>query len=542
MQTKLFVDKQITGHTVEQVAKAVNVSVATIRNWVKTGYLTQSARGLITQDSLDGFMTNVAGKEKWTSMATKQLKDGHDHIIATDKVTSLMTAFSGEIIGIEYENSLSESYRNNEGIFYTPSWVVKDMMSSITIGKDSTFLDPCCGSGNFIVEAIQAGIKPENVYGFDVDVNAVFITKERLRNEFGIETANIRVGNFLHEAVTLKREHIRFDLIFTTPPWGKKIDKLDRERFALIFDCGSSLDTTALFMGAGLSLLSDGGVLGFLNQDAFFNISTFEDIRKRAISKSIVRFTDYGRVFKGLITKAQGIIIENTESKPDTLVECCVDGDIFNRSLESFRNNPKTIFNLGANEEDEEIIERLYSIKHITLKDRAKWALGIVTGNNAKYCIDTPKEGYLPIYKGADISKSGLKEANTFIVDDFSNFQQVAPLEMYHAQEKLIYKFISSDLCFYFDTQQRLILNSANMLIPHSIGTTGKQLTDLLNSQIINWLFRKLFSTHKVLRGDLELLPIHTDYFSVHQDFSESSYLEYLNITKSNNGTFRIIS
>ncbi len=163
-----------------------------------------------------------------------------------------------------------------------------------------------------------------------------------------------------------------------------------------------------------------------------------------------------------------------------------------------------------------------------------------MTGNNERFCINEKKDGYIPIYKGADITKAGLKEPTTFIVNDFSNFQQVAPLEMYQAREKLIYKFISSDLCFYFDKQQKFILNSANLLIPIDVGITAEQLTNLLNSEIINWLFKKLFSTHKVLRGDLELLPIHFDYYLTYQDFMEADYLNYLQITKTDNGTYRV--
>ncbi len=65
---------------------------------------------------------------------------------------------------------------------------------------------------------------------------------------------------------------------------------------------------------------------------------------------------------------------------------------------------------------------------------------------------------------------------------------------MYQAKEKLIYKFISSDLCFFCDTQQRYILNSANLLIPMNMGITAEQLTNLLNSEIINWLFKKCYA------------------------------------------------
>jgi len=542
MQTNLFGEIEINGLTIDQAARTTNVSTATIRNWIKTGYLTQFGKGFVTQESLDNFMSNIAGKEKLNSRANKLLKDDHDHDEVTNKIKFLSENFSGENIGVEYENSLSDSYRNKEGIYYTPSWIVRDMLKNIAVHPDFLFLDPCCGSGNFIVEAIKAGVSPENVYGFDVDENAVFMTKERIRKEFGFDTQNIQVGDFLKEARNLKKENKSFDFIFTNPPWGKKIEKSDKERIASIYGCGNSLDTTSLFMGASFSVLKQAGILGFLIQEAFFNITTFEDIRNIALSKNILRFIDYGKAFHGLVTKAQAIILENSEAKPGTMVECFFDNVTYSRSLESFRNNPKKIFNFWTNENESQVINKLYSFEHITLQGKAKWALGIVTGNNERYCSDSQWEGCVPIYKGSDITKSGLKKATTFIRKDFSKFQQVAPLEMYQANEKLIYKFISSDLCFCYDDQQRLILNSANLLIPVDVGITTKQLADLFNSEIINWLFKKIFSTHKVLRGDLELLPVHTGYFVKNKDFSEKSYLEYLQIEKTKNGTFRIKS
>jgi site-specific DNA-methyltransferase (adenine-specific) len=485
-------------------------------------------------------MSNVAGKEKLNSRANKSLKDEHNHNEVSEYINLLVAKHKGESIGIEYENSLSNSYRNKEGIYYTPSWVIRDMFRDIQVSQDSKFLDPCCGSGNFVIEAIKQGVSPENVYGYDVDENAVFITKQRIKEEFGFETANIRVGDFLQEAHKLSRANVSFDLIFTNPPWGKKIDKAEKVSYAKLYRCGNSLDTTSLFFGASLSILKPNGFLGFLIQEAFFNITTFEDIRRKVIAKRILRFIDYGKAFKGLVTKAQSIIIENKPADSKDSIECCVENVSFKRSLQSFSDNPKLIFNFWTNESEAQVINQLYTAKHTTLKDKASWALGIVTGNNERFCSDEKKDGYIPIYKGADITKTGLKEPTTFIIKDFSNFQQVAPLEMYQAREKLIYKFISSDLCFYYDKQQKFILNSANLLIPLDVGITAEQLTNLLNSEIINWLFKKLFSTHKVLRGDLELLPIHLDYYLTNQDFTEADYLNYLHITKIDNGTYRV--
>lgn len=542
MHKNIFDEIDICDLTIDHAAKIANVSTATIRNWIKTGYLIPSGKGFVSQRSMQNFMSEVAGKEKLHSRANKQLKDKHNHKYVSDNISLLIKQYKGENIGIEYENSLSDSYRNKEGIYYTPSWVIKDMFKGVKINPNFKFLDPCCGSGNFLMEAIRQGVAPENVYGFDVDENAVLITKHRIKEAFGYDADNVRIGNFLQEAHNLGRDNICFDLIFTNPPWGKKIEKSEKVRYSSIYDCNNSLDTTSLFFAASLSLLKPSGFLGFLIQEAFFNISTFEDIRRKVISKKVCRFVDYGKVFKGLVTKAQAIVIENKACKSHDMVECCIENNTFHRSLVSFAANPKHIFNFWTNENEAQVIKRLYSIKHITLRNRANWALGIVTGNNKRFCSNESKEGYIPIYRGADITKTGLKAPSTFILNDFSAFQQVAPLEMYHSKEKLIYKFISSDLCFYCDKQQRYTLNSANLLVPFNVGLTAEQLTSLLNSDIINWLFKKLFSTHKVLRSDLELLPIHTEYFSTHKDFSEESYLNYLQITKFNDGTYNVKS
>lgn len=403
------------------------------------------------------------------------------------------------------------------------------MFQGVKFDSDHTFLDPCCGSGNFLVEAVKAGIAPENIYGFDTDQNAVFIARERIKKEFGIDPPHVRVGDFLQEATILEKEGRVFDLIFTNPPWGRKSE----------FPGEKKKDSSSLFFHASMPLLKAGGMLGFLMQDAFFNIAAFEETRKELLQSKIVRLIDYGRAFKGLLAKAQAVVLENSRPDPDAQTACTCDDKTHDRSLNSFNDNPKHIINFRTDESESRVIDRLYAVEHTTLRGKARWALGIVTGNNKEYCRQTPFEGCIPVYRGADITKHRLKEATLFIPGDFTLFQQVAPIEMYRAEEKLIYRFISSDLCFYLDDRQRFILNSANLLIPSRTGITTRQLTALLNSEIMNWLFKKLFSTHKVLRGDLELLPIHTGYFSDFSDFSEETYLQYLRITKTEDGTYR---
>ncbi|MEY4925599.1 MAG: Modification methylase VspI, partial [Bacteroidota bacterium] len=500
--------------SMQEAAKIVGVSAATIRNWIKTGYLVSLHKGRITKDSLDSFMAETMGKEKLNSRANKREKDRHNHTALTwdtgQKVR--LTTENGDDLARSYENSLSESHRNKEGIYYTPLNIIDDMLSSIPsdIG-DSLFLDPCCGSGNFILSAIKLGFKPQNVYGFDTDENAIALTKKRIYDHSGFQSTTIVQGDFLKIA---KKETFKFDFIFTNPPWGKKMPADDKENYAQLYETGNSTDTSALFFFASLACLSATGKLGFLLQEAFFNIATFQDARKAALNLSIERLIDYGKPFKGLLTKAQAIILSNVPVE-NALVNCELSTASHSRSLQSFRATPKTILNFWADEAAAEIISHVYATNHLTLTSNISWGLGIVTGNNAKYCQTQPQEGFIPVYKGPDIRKTGLEMPTAFIPKTLNLYQQVAPKELYEAPEKLIYKFISPKLCFYLDTEQKYLLNSANFLVPNSdFPLTGKQLTDLLNSTFINWLYQKIFYTPKVLRGDLARLPIHNTYFN----------------------------
>jgi len=250
---------------------------------------------------------------------------------------------------------------------------------------------------------------------------------------------------------------------------------------------------------------------------------------------------DFGKPFQGLLTKAKGIVVQNCEPSENTNIVCAGLDHCGARTQESFQQNPRSIFNFTCSHEAAAVIEHLYAREHITLANQAKYGLGIVTGNNKKYCVAQPQAGYLPVYKGSDIQKEKLKAPSAFIPDDLSLYQQVAPLELFQAKEKLIYRFISSNLVFYHDTEQTFFLNSVNMLVLHAdFPISAKQLTLLLNSEVMNWLFQTIFETHKVLRSDIEALPIHTAYFDQHAEFEDEAFLDYLGLEQGSNGTLRV--
>lgn len=527
--------------SIKEAALKAGVSENTIRNWIKTGFLEQQQKGIISKSSFVSFMQNIAGKEKLNARANKLLKNNpiqDSHKKSPEEL--FQTGIHSELLGAEYENLLSESHKNKEGIYYTPQHIIEDMFSGFSKENisEKLFLDPCCGAGNFIIQALEVGFKPEHIFGFDTDVSAVEITKKRIFDKTGFCSQNIKKADFLEVVSTLQT---KFDCIYTNPPWGKKLSKEDKARYSRQLNSGKSTDSCSLFVLAGLSVLKNKGKLGFLLPDSFFNISAFQDARSKILSLEIKRLSDYGKPFKGLLTRAQAVILSNEKAKKDALVVCEFRNQKYFRSQRSFIENSKSIINFCVDEKAVEVINHVLSLPHITLSGKAKWGLGIVTGNNKKYLSDQPQKGYIPVYKGTDISKGNIKPPTSFIPKDLSQYQQTAPLELYQAREKLIYRFISSQLNFYCDTRQRYPINSANLLILNDdFPISARQLCEVLNSELMTWFFQSIFGTHKILKTDLQTLPIHTDYFKLHSEFCEKKYLEYLSLEKSGNGYCKV--
>ena len=525
--------------SLKSAADQLNVSVVSIHNWIKEGIL-KTVDNSLTQECVDDFKRDYLNKNKLSFRANKQYKDIHDHNLLTETIRlKINSETKGELISDDYESSLSESYKNKEGIYYTPQYIVEDMMRDVVDVENKTFLDPCCGSGNFIIEAIKKGFSPENVYGFDVDENAVLITKKRIKDLCGYESDNIVCTDFLscQPSVLSHRfsdsQILRFDYIFTNPPWGKKLNKKYKNRYSELFNSGNSSDTSSLFYFASLQMLKENGKIGFLLPDSFFNITTFEDARKSLLSLEIKRLIDYGKPFKCLLTKAMAFI---AVSRQPSAVSEDVACEIYSvkkhlRSQGSFFDIPKHILNFHIEEKENDIIRKVFSFPHLTLKDNAEWALGIITGNNEKVCRKEKGEGLVPIYRGKDVFKDKMAEPSLFIDKDLKGCRQVADLRFYKAKDKIIYRFISSKIVCHHDTEQRYILNSANLFIlKDKFPLSHKQVSDLLNSDFMNWLFRSVFNTHKILRGDLELLPIWHEYFKQNPEFSEESLMEYLGL------------
>ena len=399
-----------------------------------------------------------------------------------------------DILGLIYQCLLSEGSKNCAGSYYTPERVSRNMTKGLDFSHDEIFLDPCCGSGAFLLA--QSAPDPLRIYGIDSDPVAVFIAKVNLLLKYpGYEfEPQILRADYLSSEDAFKNKE--FDYIVTNPPWGAMADKSLPEI--------TSKETFSCFFVKAFRQLKNGGMIRFLFPEAILKVKAHRDIRSFLLTHgSIESITAYSDSFTGVSTGYVDISVRNQPS--GELLTYHSNNSSRQIRISTFKENKNLVFNL-LTETDTEIIEKVRAKGAYTLENSV-WALGIVTGDNKNKLRSQAEPGLEAIYTGKEIGRYALKPPKNYLFYDRSQLQQVAKEEICRAPEKLVYKFISNKPVFAYDNAQSLFLNSANMLIPHIPGMTAKTVLAFLNSELYQFLYIKLFGEVKILKGNLMQLP-----------------------------------
>ncbi|WP_051515091.1 HsdM family class I SAM-dependent methyltransferase [Fervidicella metallireducens] len=184
-------------------------------------------------------------------------------------------------IGEVYQNLCKKELKKEMGSFYTPYEIVDFMVDEMIKGLDYwenpfvKIVDPSCGGGYFLIAAFkklvvlaeEAGIENPgehvlkyNIYGYDIDENAVMITTLEIFNLTGQVTRNIRCQDFL-------MTDGEFDIVIGNPPYmGHKVLKGEyREKLCEIFQdvFQDKADLSYCFIKKSIDSLKVGGRLVF---------------------------------------------------------------------------------------------------------------------------------------------------------------------------------------------------------------------------------------------------------------------------------------
>ena len=129
------------------------------------------------------------------------------------------------------QNFIPSIIRHKTGEFYTPPFLVKKMVKE-TYKIGDIVLDPCCGTGNFLIEIakyiLSLNIENKtkisalnNLYGFDINPFSLFITKINLLYVLRDLVPQIKLNLFELDTLFYSNEYLKeqFDLVIGNPPW-----------------------------------------------------------------------------------------------------------------------------------------------------------------------------------------------------------------------------------------------------------------------------------------------------------------------------------
>lgn len=400
-----------------------------------------------------------------------------------------------DFLGALYQSLLTEGDKNKNGSYYTPKQIVNDMTSKFDLTEGVNFLDPCCGSGAFLMGVPVKN--PSNLFGIEKDPIAAFIAKINLLLLYkNIEfRPNIFCYDFLLDKF-FEESNLVFDYIATNPPWGNK-SKINSRLI-------DSKESFVQFFVKSYNLLKEGGEINFLFPESILNVKSHKVVREFIIlNHDLQEIHKYSSSFTGVVTDF--ISMRFIKGAKREKIKVVAKNNEYYVDYSAFEHTDNKVFSLLTHDE-EQIVKKVLEQSVYSLSN-SQWALGIVTGNNKEKLKTLDALGLEKIYTGKEIGKFLLKEAKYYIHYDRDSFQQVAKDEIYRAKEKLVYKFVSNKLMFAYDDSSSLFLNSANILIPNIPGMNIKTVLALLNSSLYQFLYEKLFGELKVLKGNLSELP-----------------------------------
>ena len=442
--------------------------------------------------------------------------------VAPALINKLLPVLSKEILFVKGEDSLGFVYislqdigqRKSSGAYYTPEKVVGELIDRLyendpNLGS-KTICDLCCGTGNFLLSLGTKGIDYANLYGQDIDSISVFLSRINIAlmapemSAVDIQS-RIIVGNTYFETFTQK-----FDVIVGNPPWGSDFSEEDALRCRKLFKTavGKSIESYNLFVEKALSMLNHKGVLAFVLPEAILSVAAHDTVRRMMIATCSFKFISYlGNVFSGV--QCPSIILGIAPDDEKTVIGCRVSTENDTFVISKPRTFSDGTLSFNVSDEEDECLNAISNIENVVyLKGNAKFALGIVTGNNKKYISTEKRDDNEVVLKGSDIQRYGMTSSGNYIRFAPESFQQVAPVEMYRAKEKLLYRFICEVPVFTYDDQQTLSLNSCNIVIPDVAGLEMKYILAILNSSVTVYFISKKFNSVKLLRSHIEQMPI----------------------------------
>jgi tRNA1(Val) A37 N6-methylase TrmN6 len=312
----------------------------------------------------------------------------------------VLTQESFKAASNEYEYSLSDKFKQQNGIFYTDVPLAEKILNDLLKPeKDAVILDPCCGTGGFLFAAKKNGYN--NICGIDRDGGAVALCEKNIPGGTFI-TADF-IGQQSATTINALGLRAKADIIVGNPPYvpisgGVTLNTSDTDLWLKerVLKSGKNLFVAALIRS--FDFLKDGGMLSYIIPKNFLHISSYGSLRKELLrGKTIVSIVDLGVYFKNVRGEQVILTVRNTPPAKDGEIRIKrLTGSGFTEMTsipQNFYSDEILLFNC---DEDYAVYGTLSS--YLTLNDLPN------------RCIGRGKSAAHGAVSGKDIRKFGYKE------------------------------------------------------------------------------------------------------------------------------------
>ena len=275
-----------------------------------------------------------------------------------------LAATSGDVKGAAYEELIKDTFEKSENQqFFTPRVIVEFMVEFADPSPDVVVCDPACGSGGFLIAALQhvfARIDRENeseqrkavkkrnfkgrhLVGAEIDRRMAWVAQMNLLMHGDGEGSVFYLpdgGSLAYSQASCKAlPDNHFDLILTNPPFGSDFsDPMHLTRY----ETGkgrASRRRGVLFVERCLRLLKPNGLLGIILDDSVLSGSANQDIRhlifRESVVEAVISLPDVA--FMPYATaKASILFVRKKTPRSDGTAQ----GDVFMANVENVGHRP----------------------------------------------------------------------------------------------------------------------------------------------------------------------------------------------------------
>ena len=529
---------------------------------------------------------------------------GHIFENSLNEIDEIKAQLAGEVI------DKSKTKRKKDGVFYTPKYITKYIVEN-TVGKlceekktefeiveedyftdkkrqektkklllnkldayrkrllQITIVDPACGSGAFLNEALNfliaehqyideleaklrnvpiifsyhsESILEHNLFGVDLNEESVEIAKLSLwlrtaepNRKLNSLNNNIKCGNSLiddpevagNKAFSWEEEFPQvfakggFDVVIGNPPYVLCQPSNTNENileFYKTYEVASyKIDLFHLFFEKAINILKLNGKLGFITPNTYLSNKYIQKLRNFILNNTfveeVVNYNEVVFVDAG-VDVATLILTKKNEQNGTIKIYNSENGNlkkITTKSQKEWNNDEEQAFNLNV---DFNINIDLKNC--IKVEEFCSVTFGLQTKDKSTYVSETNKgDDWEECYTGRDIQRYLLNNSTLFFENNFEKVKAGGSwnMDIHHSRKIVVRQVGNPEPIFAFDSFGFATLNTMYSIVINNDICSYSYLLAILNSKLIKSYFLSKFSDGKQLfpkiKGyQLKQLPI----------------------------------